>query len=91
MLLGKVLGPVVSTARLDTIPARQLLRVELDAEFGDPRNPLVAIDSVSAGPGDRVLVLQEGTGARQVLGLGAEDPLPVQMVIVAIVDQVSRG
>ncbi len=89
MLLGKVLGPVVSTAKLQTIPARQLLRVELDPEFGEPKNTIVAIDSVQAGPGDRVLVLQEGTGARQALGLGAEDPLPAQMVVIAIVDEIS--
>jgi microcompartment protein CcmK/EutM len=87
MIIAKVLSRVVSTARLDTLPARQLLSVEPLTGFGD-RTPLVAIDGVQAGPGDIVLVLQEGTGARQVVLDDPGQPLPAQAVIVGIVDAI---
>ena len=46
----------------------------------------VAVDVAQAGPGDTVLVLDEGNGARQILRL---DPGPVRAVIVGVVDEVS--
>ena len=90
MILAKVLSRVVSTAKLDSLPKRQLLNVEPLDGFGD-RTPVVVIDSVSAGPGDIVLVLQEGTGARQATLEDPSLPLPAQMAAVGIVDQVDRG
>jgi microcompartment protein CcmK/EutM len=87
MILGKVLSRVISTAKLDTIPHRQLLNVEPLEGFGD-RTPIVAIDSVQAGPGDVVLILQEGTGVRQATLEDPSKPLPAQMAIVGIVDHV---
>jgi ethanolamine utilization protein EutN len=41
---------------------------------------------VQAGPGDTVLVLDEGNGARQILNL---DPGAVRAVIVGIVDEIA--
>jgi microcompartment protein CcmK/EutM len=49
---------------------------------------LIAVDTVDAGPGDRVLVLDEGNGARQVL---ASKDGPVRSVIVGIVDEVATA
>jgi microcompartment protein CcmK/EutM len=45
----------------------------------------IAVDVVQAGPGDTVLVIDEGNGARQVLGL---DPGAVRAVVVGVVDEV---
>ena len=45
-------------------------------------NTYVAIDLVQAGPGDRVLVLTEGNGMRQLLG---EDIGPIRSAIVGII------
>lgn len=59
MILGKVVSRVVSTAKLDSLPKRQMLSVQPFSGFGE--HPIVAIDSVQAGPGDTVLVMQEGT------------------------------
>jgi ethanolamine utilization protein EutN len=87
MLLGKVVSRVVSTAKLESLPRRQLLEVEPLPGFGDAN--VIAIDSVEAGPGDTVLVLQEGTGARQAALEDPSQPLPAQMVIVGVVDHVS--
>ncbi len=46
----------------------------------------VAVDNVQAGIGDRVLVLTEGTGIRQILKAG--DQVPIRSLIVGIVDAV---
>ncbi|MEK6704317.1 MAG: EutN/CcmL family microcompartment protein [Bdellovibrionota bacterium] len=89
MILAKVISRVVATAKSPRLPHRQLLSVEPLPGFGDP-NHIVAIDAVEAGPGDTVLVLQEGTGARQAVLEDPTQPLPAQMVIVGVVDQVER-
>ena len=91
MILAKVLYRVVATAKLDTLPARQMLSVIPLEGFGDPHIPLITIDSVQAGPGDIVLVLQEGTGARQAILADPNQPLPAQIVIVGIVDDIQRS
>ena len=46
----------------------------------------VAIDHVQAGVGDKVIVLTEGNGVRQILKQG--DIVPIRSIIVGIVDQV---
>ncbi|MGZ3699572.1 MAG: EutN/CcmL family microcompartment protein, partial [Bdellovibrionota bacterium] len=83
MILAKVISRVVASEKLESLPKRQLLSIEPPAGFGDP-TPLVAIDSVQAGPGDIVLVLQEGTGARQATLDDPSQPLPAQIAIVGI-------
>ena len=87
MILAKVLARVVSTAKHERLPARQLLSVQPLPGYGDP-TPLIALDAVQAGPGDIVLVLQEGTGVRQVALDDPKEPLPCQMAVVGIVDEV---
>ena len=87
MIVAKVIGRVVATEKLGSLPPRALLSVEPLPGFGD-RTPVVAIDSVQAGPGDIVLVLQEGTGARQATLADPSQPLPAQIVVIGIVDQI---
>jgi ethanolamine utilization protein EutN len=87
MILAKVISRVVATEKLASIPARPLLSVRPLEGFGDP-TPLIAIDSVQAGPGDTVLILQEGSGARQAVLDDPSQPLPAQAVVVGIVDSV---
>lgn len=86
MLLGKVISRVVATAKSDRLPSRPMLEIEPLAGFG--KDPLVAIDGVAAGPGDWVLVMGEGTGARQVVLEDPAQPLPAQLVVVGVVDRV---
>lgn len=87
MILAKVVSRVVASHKLGSIPARALLCVEPLEGYGD-RTPLVAIDTVAAGPGDTVLILQEGTGAREAALSDPHQSLPAQVAIVGIVDQV---
>jgi microcompartment protein CcmK/EutM len=56
----------------------------LDADGVDTGGYLICVDSVDAGIGDTVLILDEGNGARQVVG----DPNgPIRSVVVGIVDE----
>jgi len=58
----------------------------LDLEGKPESKYWLAVDVVQAGVGDRVLVLDEGNSARQVLG---EEPNgPVRAVVVGVVDEV---
>jgi len=52
------------------------------------KRPLLAVDTVDAGPGDLVLVLDEGNGAAQVLGRPRG---PIRTVIVGVVDEVAMA
>jgi ethanolamine utilization protein EutN len=59
----------------------------LDENGKDAGSSFVAIDNVQAGIGDKVIVLTEGNGVRQILKQG--DIVPIRSIIVGIVDQVS--
>jgi microcompartment protein CcmK/EutM len=90
MYIGKVIGSVVSTIKISHLDGRTLLLVDqLDLAGGETGAYDIAVDTVQAGPGDTVLVIDEGNGARQILKL---DPGAIRAVIVGIVDEVSiRG
>jgi microcompartment protein CcmK/EutM len=89
MILGRVLGTITSTINHPFYDAKKLLVVERTDEAGASLpDYLIAIDTVDAGTGDRVLVLDEGNGARQVL---ASKDGPARSVIVGIVDAVTAS
>lgn len=87
MYIGKVIGNVVSTIKISHLENHKLLLVDqLDLEGQETGYYDIAVDVVQAGPGDTVLVIDEGNGARQVLNI---DPGAVRAVIVGIVDEVA--
>ena len=87
MYIGKVIGSVVATIKISHLDGRKLLLVDqLDLRGQETGYYDIAVDVAQAGPGDTVLVIDEGNGARQVLGL---DPGAVRAVIVGVVDEVS--
>jgi microcompartment protein CcmK/EutM len=84
-----VTGTIHATIQHPFYGSRRLLVVEREDPDGRATGGyLIAVDAVDAGVGDRVLVLDEGTGARQVL---ASADGPVRSVIVGVVDQVAAG
>ncbi|HOX26157.1 MAG TPA: EutN/CcmL family microcompartment protein [Candidatus Krumholzibacteria bacterium] len=84
MILARVCGRLVSTIHHPSMTGRTLLVLDkLDARGEPTGGYVIAVDAVGAGAGETVLVLDEGNGARQVLG-GAD--LPVRSVVVGIVD-----
>ena len=90
MYIGKVIGTVVATIKIPHLEGRKLLLVDqVDLRGQETGYYDVAVDVAQAGPGDTVLVIDEGNGARQILGL---DPGAVRAVIVGVVDEVTvRG
>lgn len=87
MYIGKVIGNVVSTVKISHLDGRKLLVVDqLDLRGQETGSYDIAVDVAQAGVGDTVLVIDEGNGARQILGL---DPGAVRAVIVGVVDEVS--
>lgn len=86
MYIGKVVGTVVATIKISHLDRHKLLLVKyLDLEGNETDDYDIAVDVVQAGPGDTVLVIDEGNGARQVLNL---DPGAVRAVIVGVIDEV---
>lgn len=86
MILGTVTGHIHSTISHEFYQAKKILLVEREDAGGHPTGGyLVAVDTVGAGVGERVIVLDEGTGARQVMG---STDAPIRSVIVGIVDHV---
>ena len=86
MFLARVTGHVVATVKHGHLAGRKLLLVEPERTPGRPPLPaVIAVDTVSAGVGDRVLVVDEGNAAAQVLG---QPRGPVRTVVVGVVDDV---
>ena len=87
MKLGRVVGTVVSTINAPAFDGRTLLLCDLLDPSGRPAGGyLIAIDTVGAGAGETVLILDEGTSARQVLGAPGA---PIRTIVVGIVDEVT--
>ena len=87
MIIGKVVGTIVTTISHAQYKHRRLLVVQpLSMEDGDTSGDFIALDNSQAGIGDTVLVLREGSGARQVL---ENKDACVISVIVGIVDSVN--
>jgi ethanolamine utilization protein EutN len=87
MIVGTVTGHIHSTISHAFYRAKTLLLVEREDAAGRRTGAyLIAVDTVGAGVGQRVLVLDEGNGARQVFG---STDAPVRSVIVGIVDEIS--
>ena len=84
MILGKVIGTVWSTKKDENLVGSKLLIVrQLNLDFQEKSNFLIAVDSVGAGEGEIVLVAS-GSSARQTV---ITKNKPVDAVIMAIVDK----
>jgi ethanolamine utilization protein EutN len=83
--LCRVIGNVVASAKHPVYRGRTLMMVAPE----DGSASFLAVDTVQAGPGDRVLVMREGNGVRQILGIGSQ--VPIRSLIVGIVDDVDQS
>ncbi len=83
----RVVGPLWASVKHPAFGGQTLFVVQpLDAQGQDVGPSYVAIDRVQAGVGDKVIVMTEGTGVRQILAMG--DIIPIRSAIVGIVDHV---
>ena len=87
MKIGRVSGTVVSTINAPVYEARRLLLCDLLDESGEQKTGdyVIAVDSVGAGAGETVLILDEGNSARQVVAM---EDAPIRAVVVGIIDAV---
>jgi ethanolamine utilization protein EutN len=86
VIIGRVTGEIHSTINAPCYDGKKLLvvtRITASSELG--RDYLIAVDTVGAGIGETVLVLDEGTGARQVLGSADAG---IRSVVVGIIDSI---
>jgi ethanolamine utilization protein EutN len=87
MILGKVCGTIHSTINHPFYDNKRLLiveRIKVDGTLSGKY--LIAVDSVDAGAGEVVLIVDEGNSARQIVD---DKMAPIRSIIVGIVDQVS--
>jgi ethanolamine utilization protein EutN len=86
VILGRVVGEVVSTQKRPQFEGASLLIVQPITPDGKARgSSLLAIDSVGAGRGEVVLAVLEGRAAGEALG---RTLAPVDAAIVGIVDRI---
>ncbi|MFN3596805.1 MAG: EutN/CcmL family microcompartment protein [Rubricoccaceae bacterium] len=89
MHLCRVTGTVVATVKQPRMAGQRLLLVRRMRPDGTLRGAEeVALDpGLDAGPGDAVLTAKEGAVAAQLFdGPGSREPMPANVVIVAVVD-----
>ena len=82
MLVGKVVGTIVSTRKNEKLVGSKFMVIEPLKKLGDPNQKIVAVDNVGAGIGEIVLVAM-GSAAR--IGCDMNDA-PVDAAIVGIID-----
>jgi len=85
MWVGKVIGTLVATPKDDSLTGCKLLIVQPELLGHSGRtSPVVAVDTIGAGTGETVLVV-EGSSARHVTG---RPNAAVDAAIVGIIDSI---
>lgn len=86
MFLARIVGTVTSTIKHEAYANTKLMLVQpITPDGDDTGDSLLAVDTIGAGVGERVLVLRQGVAAAQVLGI---DRPPIRSVIAGIVDEI---
>ena len=89
MIIAKVVGNVWSTKKKDEIHALRLLFVEpLGKDMTPAGNVLIAVDEIGAGVDEMVIVTQ---GAPAMQAFKRDEPIPVDAVVVGIVDSMEMA
>lgn len=84
MQIGRVVGHAVATVKHPSLRGWRLLVVQpLTGEGKEDGEPVLAIDSLGAGTADRVIVSNDGAGARALVG--AKDS-PARWFVMGIPD-----
>jgi ethanolamine utilization protein EutN len=84
MQLGRVVGHGIATVKHPTLEGWRLLLVQPLAVDGEADGePLLAIDNLGAGPKDRVILSNDGAGARELVGAKNS---PVRWMVLGVCD-----
>ena len=88
MLIARVIGDLVATRKHESHEGRKILIVQpLNLDGTDRGNAVVALDSVDAGIGDKVLLATEGFSAMTSVG---RPNTPIDMAVIGINDQIGK-
>lgn len=86
MLIGRVIGDVVATQKDASHRGRKILVVQpLQLDGTDRGDPVLALDAVDAGVGDRVLLTTEGFSAMTAVG---RPHSPIDMAVLGVIDHI---
>lgn len=82
MFIAEVIGVVVATIKESSLTGQKLLIVQDINDRGTEKS-LMAVDSVGAGIGELVMVVNDGGAARQAI---LSDSAPVNAAVIGIID-----
>ncbi len=86
MLIARVIGELVSTQKHPSHHGRKALLVQpLHLDGSNRGDAVVALDSVDAGVGDRVLLVTEGYSAMTSVG---RPESPIDMSVIGFIDAI---
>jgi ethanolamine utilization protein EutN len=86
MLIARVIGEVVSTQKHSSHEGRKILLVQpLNLDDTPRGDPVVALDAVDAGAGDKVLLVTEGFSAMTSVG---RPQSPIDMAVIGFIDRI---
>jgi microcompartment protein CcmK/EutM len=86
MLIAQVIGELVSTHKHQSHLGRKALIVQpLELDGAKRGDPVIALDAVDAGVGDRVLLATEGFSAMTAVG---RPQSPIDMAVVGVIDRI---
>ncbi len=88
MILGKVIGNIVSTERAIGYQSKTILIIQPITPKGKPKgNTYLAVDTVQAGVDDTVITIEEGGSGRQAVK--EPETFTIKAVVIGIVDSVN--
>ena len=84
MQIGRVIGQGIATVKHPSLTGWRLLLVQmLTADGKEDGEPLLAIDSLGAGVGNRVILSNDGAAARELVG---DKNSPARWMVIGMCD-----
>ena len=85
MQIAKVIGTATATVKHSSMTGWKLLLVKMLSADGETPDgdPMLVVDAMGAGVGQRVMVSSDGRGTREMIG---DDTTPVRWVVLGICD-----
>ncbi|MCL4378379.1 MAG: EutN/CcmL family microcompartment protein [Actinobacteria bacterium] len=87
MIIGEIIGTVVSTIKVAKIYQSRLKIAKVINPFGEPTGKYFIVeDAVGVGTGEKVLISDDDGVVRKLLG---KDNIPIRSAVVAKVDKIN--
>ena len=87
MLIGEIIGTVVSTVKVSTIENARLKIVKITDPFGKATGRYFIVeDGVGVGIGEKVLIADDPGIVKKLLG---KEDIPIRSAIVAKIDKIN--